>query len=788
MEIRQEIWPVDFSSDEVHIYSYDDHCHTPQIVLMRANSCIGGTGYNALRNTNEDFCRWCKSGKHTYLCINETVLSCDVHAADDGYEVLIENENDTEERDVVCDTGDMYGVSDNEVIHGENGKLHIVSDIRDIHNLSSCGDMHSESGDGEKDNADIRDFPDIGDIQDKADNQRDVFQADVINSKYVTQSEDQEQPQEQTGVTNQNHGINQEVTNPEEDTNQDYGINQEVTNPEEDTNQDYGINQEVTNHGINQEVTNPEEDTNQDYGINQEVTNPEENTNQEYGINQEVTNPEEDTNQNHGINQEVTNPEEDTNQDYGINQEVTNPEEDTNQDVRNQEYAINGLVPNQKLACDQASPIEQDCVSNKVDDTVGDTYQDGYTRYETGSATPEQVADDTPCQQDTHVVTYQDGFAHDETGNATPEQVADDTSYQHDNREDIGGDIYRESDTVRTTAHASDTGEDATYLKEIHGRIYLEGDAGDLYHVPVSSLDVINQGAHISWKKRYHSTAYPVPSWRHGIVIDIDQKVADVIGYSENNHVIAVIMFTCFDLTDHDVRHHVYERCHMPDDVINSAKSYIGVPIFRDTCHLFARWCKLGIPSDSDAVNKEVIRASPRTPSVIDEDVDITKDVGHVGTRSVATVVARTVATGTKVETAKHAPRMLIRGASKGVAAAAAVGVEAGLLAVDISLTYRSFNRREISKDELKRQHIQNTVRSTCAAAASLGGGIKGATIGSFFLPGLGTAVGGMVGGVVGGISGHIGGTFAGKGVASVVCRPYENHFVETDVEIMEDG
>ena len=648
MEIRQEIWSVDFTSDEVHIYSYDDHCHAPQIVLMRANSCIGGTGYNALRNTNEDFCRWCKSGKHTYLCINETVLGCDVHAADDGYEVLIENENDTEERDVVCDTGDTYGVSDNEVIHGQNGKLHNVSDIRDIHNLS-CGDMHSDSGDGEKDNTDIhvRDFLDKGDIQDKTDNQRDVFQADVINSKYVTQSEDQEQPQEQTGVTNQNHGINQEVTN---------------------------------------------------------------------------------------------------------------PEEDTNQDVRNQEY-INGLVPIQKIACDQASP-KQDCVKQKVDDTVGDTYKDGYTRDKTGNATPEQVADDTSYQQDTRVVTFQEG---------------------------ICGDIYRESDTVRTTAHASDTVED-TYLKDVHGRIYLEGDAGDLYHVPVSSLDVINQGAHISWKKRYHSTSYPVPSWRHGIVIDIDQEMADVIGYSENNHVIAVIMFTCFDLTDHDVRHHVYERCHMPDDVINSAKSYIGVSIFRDTCHLFARWCKLGIPSDSDAVNKEVIRASPRTPSVIDEDVDITKDIGHVGTRSAATVVARTVATGTKVETAKHAPRMLIRGASKGVAAAAAVGVEAGLLAVDISLTYRSFNRREISKDELKRQHIQNTVRSTCAAAASLGGGIKGATIGSFFLPGLGTAVGGMVGGVVGGISGHIGGTFAGKGVASVVCRPYENHFVETDVEIMEDG
>ena len=448
-----------------------------------------------------------------------------------------------------------------------------------------------------------------------------MFQADVINSKYVTQSEDQEQPQEQTGVTNQDYGINQEQTGV---TNQDYGINQEQTSV---TNQDYGINQEQT--GV----------TNQDYGINQEQTGV---TNQDYGINQEQT----------GV----------TNQDYGINQEVTNPEEDTNQDVRNQEY-INGLVPNQELACDQASPIEQDCLNHKV----GDTYQDGYTRDETGNATPEQVADDTSYQQDTGVDTYQ---------------------------EDMGSDIYRDSDTVRTTAHASDTGED-TYLKEVHGRIYLEGDAGDLYHVPVSSLDVINQGAHISWKKRYHSTAYPVPSWRHGIVIDIDQKVADVIGYSENNHVIAVIMFTCFDLTDHDVRHHVYERCHMPDDVINSAKSYIGVPIFRDTCHLFARWCKLGIPSDSDAVNKEVIRASPRTPSVIDEDVDITKDVCHVGTRSAATVVARTVATGTKVETAKHAPRMLIRGASKGVAAAAAVGVEAGLLAVDFSLTYRSFNRRE---------------------------------------------------------------------------------------------
>ena len=171
MEIRQEIWSVDLTRDEVHIYSYDDHCHAPQVVLMRANSCIGETGYNALRNTNEDFCRWCKSGKHTYLCINETVLSCDVHA-DDGYEVLIENENDTGKGDVLCDTGDTAGVSDNEIMHAENGNIHNVSDKGDIHNLSADGGMYSESDDGEKDNADIRDFIDEGSLQDATDNQR----------------------------------------------------------------------------------------------------------------------------------------------------------------------------------------------------------------------------------------------------------------------------------------------------------------------------------------------------------------------------------------------------------------------------------------------------------------------------------------------------------------------------------------------------------------------------------------------------------------------------------------
>ena len=158
------------------------------------------------------------------------------------------------------------------------------------------------------------------------------------------------------------------------------------------------------------------------------------------------------------------------------------------------------------------------------------------------------------------------------------------------------------------------------------------------------------------------------------------------------------------------------------------------------------------------------------------------KEATNATTRSVTVAAARTVEGITLKTAVRQAPRVLVRGTAEGAAAVAAVGVEAAMLAVDVTLTYRSFQRKQISKDKLLEQNIQASVRSFSAASGSIGAGAAGAAIGALAFPGIGTLIGGIIGGIAGGIAGQVGGHFAGRAIASAAQRPYENMFVESGI------
>ena len=140
-----------------------------------------------------------------------------------------------------------------------------------------------------------------------------------------------------------------------------------------------------------------------------------------------------------------------------------------------------------------------------------------------------------------------------------------------------------------------------TYLFITDTYLGTERGEDDPHYVHVTIQDVIiNQGDHISWQHLYHYTPDNQPQWKHGIVLDIGQNSADVISFSDSNNVINIVQLSCLDFKDYVVRRYVYGGCHMPDDVIARARSRIGTLIISDECEKFCRWCKLGIPCDSD--------------------------------------------------------------------------------------------------------------------------------------------------------------------------------------------
>ena len=125
------------------------------------------------------------------------------------------------------------------------------------------------------------------------------------------------------------------------------------------------------------------------------------------------------------------------------------------------------------------------------------------------------------------------------------------------------------------------------------------------HYVNVTILDaIINEGDHISWQLLYHDTPDNQPQWKHGIVLDVGQNSLDVISFSDNNNAINIVPLSCLDFKDYMVRRYIYERCHVPDDVTARATSRIGTLIVPDECNKFCRWCKLGIPCDSDTTDE----------------------------------------------------------------------------------------------------------------------------------------------------------------------------------------
>lgn len=141
----------------------------------------------------------------------------------------------------------------------------------------------------------------------------------------------------------------------------------------------------------------------------------------------------------------------------------------------------------------------------------------------------------------------------------------------------------------------------------------------------------------------------------------------------------------------------------------------------------------------SDVARDAAGRFLPRSPEIA--QVPVVPTAGSV--QGVAEVVKPAA-----VAVARQSAGDVAKGVAKGTAPMAAVMVLA-----ETGHTIYRYRKGEISKEDA----LAQAAASAGGGAMSVGGASLGAVIGSFVLPGPGTAAGGMLGGVLGGMVGRLG-------------------------------